>query len=624
VLAVLTGLVPVLAGQSAASAATRTSAGSKVKAAKTPYPATGYFSLGKTKAEWTLVTPQGEPFYASGIDHVTSSEDVDQVTGQCPYCETIASEYPSTSAWDAATIPRLRSWGFNTLGPYSDDTNLGASMPYEVQLSMASGDDWFAPSFVTNADEVAATQVAPLANDPNVIGYFTDSELQLGGDGNDFNPLIDEYLALPAGSPGLAVAQQYIGNPEGFIYALMTRYFSVTTAAVRMYDTHHLILGVKAEAQEIPPQLLEAAAPYVDVFSIDDYNLAPTLAQAVDEIWPQYLPVEPNFANFEQYVNRPIMVGEYSFRATTDQTPNTQPIVLATYPDQATRANAYENYAAPLLLDSPWVVGDDWFEYVDEPAGGRVGDGENNNYGLVDVEDQPYQDMVSALQLLHSVAPDHLAQSGPMCDSWADSSGGVTCTAYLDPATYPLTIVTDSLTNVQQGTAFNGDGANYNGYGGVYAAGGTPAYKFTVVSGALPKGLKMKSTTGVITGTPKVPGAFDFTVEVRDSKGATATQALSMTVTPDVPLSVKTAKLTKASENAPYTPTLAATGGTAPYTWAVTGGALPAGLTLGSNGQFSGQPAAAGTFTFTVQVTDSTVPAETASKSLGLVIKPAG
>ena len=53
-------------------------------------------------------------------------------------------------------------------------------MPYEVQLTMASGNDWFAPSFVTNADAVAASQVAPLAKDPNVIGYFTDSELDWG------------------------------------------------------------------------------------------------------------------------------------------------------------------------------------------------------------------------------------------------------------------------------------------------------------------------------------------------------------------------------------------------------------------------------------------------------------
>ena len=166
----------------------------------------------------------------------------------------------------------LRSWGFNSIGAWSDDGLVGPHMPYEALLTMASGDDWFAPSFVTHADQVAAQQVAPLANDPNLIGYFTDSELDWGPPGSqNGQTLLQVYSNLPAGSPGLAVAQQYAGDPAGFLYTLATRYFSVTTAAIRQYDTHHLILGVKAEGQEIQPQLLEAASHFVDVFSIEDY-----------------------------------------------------------------------------------------------------------------------------------------------------------------------------------------------------------------------------------------------------------------------------------------------------------------------------------------------------------------
>ena len=104
------------------------------------------------------MTPQGAPFYASGIDTVApDGSGVDQTTGVCPYCQTVANDYPSTAAWGTSTIAQLRSWGFNFLGPYSDDSDLGSQMPYEVQLSMASGNDWFAPSFVTNADQVAQT-----------------------------------------------------------------------------------------------------------------------------------------------------------------------------------------------------------------------------------------------------------------------------------------------------------------------------------------------------------------------------------------------------------------------------------------------------------------------------------
>ena len=105
------------------------------------------------------------------------------------------------------------------------------------------------------------------------------------------------------------MAQQYAGNPSGFLTALATRYFSVTTAAVRMYDPNHLILGVKAEGQEIEPNLVKAAAPYVDVFSIEDYALGPGDDQAVSSTWPSYLSVEENLADIEAVANVPLMIG---------------------------------------------------------------------------------------------------------------------------------------------------------------------------------------------------------------------------------------------------------------------------------------------------------------------------
>ncbi len=57
------------------------------------------------------------------------------------------------------------------------------------------------------------------------------------------------------------------------------------------------------------------------------------------------------------------------------------------------------------MYASPWVLGDAWFEYVDEPAGGRTGDGENSNWGLVSVNDVPYQTMVDAARAMHVNAP---------------------------------------------------------------------------------------------------------------------------------------------------------------------------------------------------------------------------
>ncbi len=73
---------------------------------------------------------------------------------------------------------------------------------------------------------------------------------------------------------------------------------------------------------------------------------------------------------------------------------------------------------------------------------------------------------------------------------------------------------------------------------------------------------------------------------------------------------------------APYSAALAAAGGTAPYTYSLMSGILPAGLTI-SNGQISGTPAAAGTFLATIQVTDSSTPPVFAFSQLEIVIDPA-
>lgn len=88
-------------------------------------------------------------------------------------------------------------------------------------------------------------------------------------------------------------------------------------------------------------------------------------------------------------------------------------------------------------------------------------------------------------------------------------------------------------------------------------------------------------------------------------------------------LSVSTATLPDGTIGVAYSQTLIANGGTSPYTWAVTVGALPAGLTLaGATGVISGTPTTAATSTFTVTVTDAS--SATASQSLSITVAAAG
>ena len=393
--------------------------------------------------------------------------------------------------------------------------------------------------------------------------------------------------------------------------ALATRYFSVTTAAIRMYDPNHLILGVKAEGQEIQAALIKAAAPYVNVFSIEDYAYKTGLDQALDGVYPLYLPVEQNLADLEAQANIPLMIGEYSF-ISKDADPNTIPGIYETANNQQQRANEYENFVAPLYEDTPALVGDDWFQYVDEPANGRIPDQENDDFGMVNVNGTPYPQMVSAVQLMHNVAADEAGDAGPMCDSWAAGSSGASCTANMPSSTTsPLTIVTTSLPTGTVGTSYF--------FGGVYAAGGTPGYSYAVTQGSLPNGLSLNASSGIISGAPTSTGTSSFTVQATDSGGsAPVSQALSISVNPEVPVSVKTTSLSNADQNQSYSTAISATGGAVPYSYSLTSGALPAGLTLNSYGVISGVPTTWGTFSFTVEATDTSSPAQTATQQLTL------
>jgi hypothetical protein len=171
-------------------------------------------------------------------------------------------------------------------------------------------------------------------------------------------------------------------------------------------------------------------------------------------------------------------------------------------------------------------------------------------------------------------------------------------------------------------TTYLPQGAALTSYSGQLAAtGGTKPYAWSVSAGALPAGLTLHAGSGAITGKPAESGTFDFTAEVTDSQSpaVSATQSESITVTAPA-LSVTTTSLPSATAGVAYSTTLAAAGGIPPYSWTLTAGSLPAGLTLKPNGTIAGKPTAGGTSDFTVEVADSNNPFSTAPASLSITV----
>lgn len=135
------------------------------------------------------------------------------------------------------------------------------------------------------------------------------------------------------------------------------------------------------------------------------------------------------------------------------------------------------------------------------------------------------------------------------------------------------------------------------------ASGGTPPYTYSIERGELPAGMSLSS--GRLEGAPTETGTFAFTVAAKDRHRHTGSRDYSLFVGLPV-ITVAPQTLPDGLVGETYTATqLSASGGTAPYTFAVTAGSLPDGLTLTSAGMLSGTPNSASSFAFTVTATDA-------------------
>jgi FtsP/CotA-like multicopper oxidase with cupredoxin domain len=159
----------------------------------------------------------------------------------------------------------------------------------------------------------------------------------------------------------------------------------------------------------------------------------------------------------------------------------------------------------------------------------------------------------------------------------------------------------------------------------IAATGGIAPISFSVTAGAMPVELTL-AANGQISGTPATAGTYNFTVTATDMSqptNAVTSKAFQLIVTQPATLAITTAsQLTGYTiGTGPYSATIAATGGIAPVSFTVTGGAMPVELSLSAAGLITGTPATAGTYDFTVTATDVTQPtAATTSKAFQLVV----
>ena len=168
----------------------------------------------------------------------------------------------------------------------------------------------------------------------------------------------------------------------------------------------------------------------------------------------------------------------------------------------------------------------------------------------------------------------------------------------------PLLTVQNSLAI---GTASVPDGLVGQNYSQTLTAtGGTAPYTWSLVSGALPPGLSLNGPGGILSGTPKQFGTYNFSIRATDSSATPESATVNLTMIVNVGFVVNPATLPQGLFGTAYSQTLSVVGGVAPYTLTIPANTLPAGLSFNAaTGVISGTPTKVGTSNFTVTVTDA-------------------
>lgn len=403
--------------------------------------ATGFFRTEEIAGRWWLITPEGNAFFSKGVNHVSFSGDHSTALGYSPYGRAVQARYGSAEKWAAATAVRLRSWGLNTVGAWSSAEMFTQRIPYTVILGLAdsAGADWqrgevadvFAPRFEQAVRARARELCAARAQDPFLLGYFTDNELRWGADWRSKKSLFEEFLGQPADRPGrqalirqlraryatVAAFNEAWGTQFGtleeldaakslpmgseaakqaqreFVGAYARAYFKACHEAIQAADPNHLILGCRFAGYYLP-ETVAAMREFCDLVSYNHYGFTPPAEQ---------------LRELHRITGRPVMLTEFSFKAMDSGLPNTRGAgkPVATQQD---RADHFDRYVTALAR-MPFVVGYHWFEHADEPAEGRF-DGENSNYGLVNGQDDPWVTLVERVTQVNArLEEDHLAAS---------------------------------------------------------------------------------------------------------------------------------------------------------------------------------------------------------------------
>jgi hypothetical protein len=387
---------------------------------------TSRWSLMRENGVAWLKTPCGDRFYSLGVNVLDGGNGEHAKLGAAYTGYDWQKFAPTISAWGENTRDRLLAWGFNSAGGWSlPPQQLRLPGVINLELGRNAKFHWFDP-FSPETEQrmmaLAQTLVAPYRSSPYRIGYFSDNEVgwwggalfvfysqkpassftkqrwvamlsdRYQGDWSrftaDFVPpagvdswekllRTEQTTVMRAGGKGVAAVHEWTR-------IVAERYYTLSERAIRAADPDALYLGDRLPIY-YDPAAVRAMAGHVDAIAAN-YNV-----DSGDGWIARYF-----FDGLNKLSGgKPVLVTEWFFAARENRTGNSNNGHLMTVGTQAERARgaaaATRNFAA-----IPDVVGAHWFQYYDHPKAGRS-DGEDYNFGLVDLDDRPYERLTEAL-----------------------------------------------------------------------------------------------------------------------------------------------------------------------------------------------------------------------------------
>jgi hypothetical protein len=368
-----------------------------------------------------LLRPDGQQFFSLGVCCVNMGTPRESFTATNP-SYAAWQHYRTSNEWATATVKRLNSWGFTTVGGWSDFKTLRQApemdlvMTPVLHIGSTAGAPWWDmwdPRITGRMDQVARDQILALCGDPRVLGYYSDNEMgwwpesllkmtleEEPGSGqrrrllallretyaNDWEKLLKDFdpdgaedwealehggrLYLRPGGNGIQTVHR-------FLALLAERYYSLVQGIIQKYDQRGLVLGERYQSFFFP-EVAHACSHYVDAVSS---NLN---ASWYDGTFPRFY-----LDTLHALTGKPVFVSEFYMAATQNRSANRNG--NGGFPVTRTQDERAFGFSTTLqsLLKLPYVVGADWFQYYDEPPFGRY-DGEDYNFGLVDIHDEPY------------------------------------------------------------------------------------------------------------------------------------------------------------------------------------------------------------------------------------------